>query len=188
MNREKMENLVENILEEIGENPQRDGLKNTPTRVAKAYEYLTRGYHQNLEEVINGAIFETTNKDMVIAKDIEIFSLCEHHMLPFYGKVHIGYIPKNKVLGVSKLARIADMFARRLQIQENLTHQIAEAIMTSIDALGVGVVMEAKHMCMMMRGVEKQHSAMVTSSVLGIFRENIKTREEFMTLIRNGLS
>ncbi|WP_028973243.1 GTP cyclohydrolase I FolE [Spirochaeta cellobiosiphila] len=186
MNLDNMENYITGILNEMGEDTNRNGLLKTPSRVAKAYEFLTQGYHQNLEEVINGAVFETSNKDMVIAKDIEIFSLCEHHMLPFFGKVHIGYIPKTKVLGVSKLARIADMFAHRLQIQENLTHQIAEAVMTSIDALGVGVVMEAKHMCMMMRGVEKQHSNMVTSSVLGSFRENIKTREEFMTLIRSN--
>ena len=179
-----MEKLVRKILEEIGEDPDREGLQRTPHRVAKAYEYLTRGYDQNLDTVVNNALFEVEENNMIIVKDIEIYSLCEHHMLPFFGKCHIGYIPNGKVLGVSKLARVTDMFARRLQIQERLTTQIAESIMDVVTPKGVGVVVEAQHLCMMMRGVEKQNSNMISSAMLGSFRESLATREEFLRLIR----
>lgn len=179
-----MEDLIRKILVEIGEDPEREGLRSTPKRVAESVKELTRGYTENIDEVVNGAIFECDANDMVIVKDIELFSLCEHHMLPFFGKCHIGYIPRGKVLGVSKLARIADAFARRLQIQERLTNQIANVIMEKIDPVGVGVVIEAKHLCMMMRGVEKQHSSMLTSAMLGCFRTRPATRNEFLQLIR----
>ncbi|NVJ66275.1 MAG: GTP cyclohydrolase I FolE [Gammaproteobacteria bacterium] len=180
---DKLANLYHNILEEIGEDTKRDGILDTPKRAAKAMQFLTRGYGQSLEEVVNNAIFESDNDSMVIVKDIELYSMCEHHMLPFVGKVHIGYLPTGKVLGLSKLARISDMFARRLQIQENLTKQIAEAIQEVTDAAGVGVIIEAKHMCMMMRGVEKQNSVMTSSTMLGLFRTSEKTRNEFISLI-----
>lgn len=179
-----MQKQVTEILQFLGEDPNREGLIDTPKRVEKAYQYLTRGYHQNLEEVINGAIFESESDEMIIVRDIEFFSLCEHHMLPFFGKCHIGYIPKGKIFGVSKLARIVDMFARRLQIQERLTTQISSAIMETIDAEGVGVVCEAQHLCMRMRGVEKQNSIMTTSSMLGSFRKEASTRQEFLRLIK----
>ena len=179
-----MQKQVTEILQFLGEDPNREGLINTPKLVEKAYQYLTRGYHQNLEEVINGAIFESESDEMIIVRDIEFFSLCEHHMLPFFGKCHIGYIPKGKIFGVSKLARIVDMFARRLQIQERLTTQISSAIMETIDAEGVGVVCEAQHLCMRMRGVEKQNSIMTTSSMLGSFRKEASTRQEFLRLIK----
>src|SRR5207253_1576885 len=155
----------------------------TPARVAKALAFLTYGYRANLREVINQALFSQTTGGMVIVKDIELYSLCEHHMLPFYGRCHIAYIPNGKVFGVSKLARIVDMFSRRLQLQERLTEQISEVVMREIGAKGVGVMIEARHLCMMMRGVEKQNSTMVTSSVLGVFRDNLATREEFLTLV-----
>ena len=183
MNIEKVSGLIKQLLIEIGEDPEREGLLKTPERAAKAWRDLTSGYEQSLEEVINGAVFESESNNMIIVKDIEIYSLCEHHMLPFYGKVHVGYIAKDKVLGVSKLARIADMYAKRLQIQERLTAQIARAVMDSTDAEGVGVVMECKHLCMMMRGVEKQNSVMTTSSVLGSFHNDEATRLEFLHLI-----
>jgi GTP cyclohydrolase IA len=179
-----MEDLIKKILVEIGEDTSREGIQNTPQRVSETLRMLTRGYSQNVDEVLNGAIFECDANDMVIVKDIEIFSLCEHHMLPFFGKCHIGYIPRGKVLGVSKLARIADVFARRLQIQERLTNQIASVLMEKIDPVGVGVVIEAKHLCMMMRGVEKQHSSMLTSAMLGCFRTRPATRNEFLQLIK----
>ncbi len=184
MNKEKVSSLIRELLIEIGENPDREGLAKTPERVAEAYKYLTRGYSQELDKVINGAVFESEANNMIVCKDIEIYSLCEHHMLPFYGVCHIGYIAKDKVLGVSKLARIVDFYARRLQIQERLTSQIAHTIKDEVEAEGVGVVMECRHMCMMMRGVQKQHSSMVTSSVLGSFHSSTATREEFMSLIR----
>src|SRR5450830_531641 len=171
------------ILVGVGENPEREGLLDTPKRAAKAMQYLCNGYTMNLEEVINGALFESQNDEMVIVKDIELYSLCEHHLLHFIGKAHVAYIPTGKVLGLSKLARIVDMFARRLQIQENLTRQIAEAIQDVTQASGVAVVIEAKHMCMMMRGVEKQNSTMNTSVMLGAFRESNTTRMEFLQLI-----
>ena len=179
-----MQQQIRDILIEIGENPDREGLLDTPKRVEKSLAFLTRGYQQSLEEVVNGALFEAESDDMVIVRDIEFFSLCEHHMLPFFGKCHVGYIPRGKIIGVSKVARIVDMFARRLQVQERLTRQVSEALMTTLNAEGVGVVMEARHLCMQMRGVEKQHSVMTTSSMAGSFRRELATRNEFMRLIR----
>ncbi|WP_027859117.1 GTP cyclohydrolase I FolE [Marinobacterium jannaschii] len=178
-----MENAFAKIISELGEDLDREGLKDTPKRAAKAMRYLTQGYEQSLEEVVNGAMFPSDNSEMVIVKDIELYSLCEHHMLPFIGKAHVAYIPQGKVVGLSKIARIVDMYARRLQIQENMTKQIAEAIQEVTDAAGVAVVIEAKHMCMMMRGVEKQNSSMKTSMMLGSFRDNPATRAEFFSLV-----
>ncbi|WP_061237700.1 GTP cyclohydrolase I FolE [Ectopseudomonas composti] len=171
------------ILLGLGENPEREGLLDTPKRAAKAMQYLCHGYQQSLDEIVNGALFESDNDEMVIVKDIELYSLCEHHLLPFIGKAHVAYIPTGKVLGLSKVARIVDMYARRLQIQENLTKQIADAIASVTNAAGVAVVIEAKHMCMMMRGVEKQNSVMSSSVMLGAFRESCNTRHEFLQLI-----
>ena len=171
------------ILKGLGEDPEREGLLDTPKRAAKAMQYLCHGYEQNLEEIVNGALFASDNDEMVILKDIELYSLCEHHLLPFIGKAHVAYIPTGRVLGLSKLARIVDMFARRLQIQENMSRQIAEAVQQVTGALGVAVVIEAKHMCMMMRGVEKQNSQMFTSVMLGAFRDSSNTRQEFLQLI-----
>ena len=171
------------IIEAVGEDPTREGLRDTPLRAAKAMGFLTQGYDLDLETVINGAVFESDNDEMVIVQDIELYSLCEHHLLPFIGKCHIAYLPRGRVLGLSKLARITDMFARRLQIQENLTKEVASAVLEVTGARGVGVVIEAKHMCMMMRGVEKQNSVMTTSVMLGAFRDSAATRNEFMTLI-----
>jgi GTP cyclohydrolase I len=184
MNKVRVAELVRELLVEIGEDPDRDGLLKTPERVAAAYEFLTGGYKQDPAEVINEAVFESHANNMIIVKDIELYSLCEHHMLPFYGTCHIGYIARGKVLGVSKLARIVDLYARRLQIQERLTAQIAREIRDAVGAEGVGVVIEAKHLCMMMRGVEKQNSVMTTSSVLGSFHDDEATRSEFMSLLR----
>lgn len=177
--------LVKSLLAELGEDVDREGLKKTPERVAKSLIYLTRGYRQNVKAVVNGAYFTSGTNHMVILKGIELYSMCEHHMLPFYGSCAIGYISKGKVLGVSKLARIVDMYARRLQIQERLTEQIADEIMSEAKAEGVGVVIRAKHLCMMMRGVEKQNSEMVTSAVLGSFRADERVRAEFLSLV-NG--
>jgi len=177
------EELVREMLVRIGEDPSREGLSETPARVAKSLEFLTHGYAQQPAEVLNGALFTVSYDEMVIVKDIEMFSLCEHHMLPFFGKVHIAYIPKGKVIGLSKLPRLVEVFARRLQVQERLTTQLAEAIQQTIEPQGVGVVVEARHLCMMMRGVEKQHSAAVTSAMLGTFR-NQGTRNEFLSLLR----
>ncbi|MCQ4347632.1 GTP cyclohydrolase I FolE [Pseudomonas stutzeri] len=171
------------ILVGLGEDPEREGLRDTPKRAAKAMQYLCRGYEQSLEEVVNGALFASDNDEMVIVRDVELYSLCEHHLLPFIGKAHVAYIPTGQVLGLSKVARIVDMFARRLQIQENLTRQIAEAIQSVTNAAGVAVVIEAQHMCMMMRGVEKQNSVMNTSVMLGAFRQSYNTRQEFLQLI-----
>ncbi|WP_369603005.1 GTP cyclohydrolase I FolE [Hahella sp. SMD15-11] len=171
------------ILEALGEDVSREGLRDTPMRAAKAMAFLCRGYEQRLEDIVNNAIFESDNDEMVLVKNIELYSLCEHHMLPFIGHCHIAYMPNGKVLGLSKFARIVDMFARRLQIQENLTKQIAEAVQAVTDAKGVAVVIEARHMCMMMRGVEKQNSAMTTSVMLGNFRKNPATRAEFLNLV-----
>ncbi|MCP8689259.1 GTP cyclohydrolase I FolE [Marinobacterium sedimentorum] len=180
-----MENEYARIIEALGEDINREGLKDTPTRAAKAMKFLTRGYEQSLDEVVNGALFPSDNSEMVLVKDIELYSMCEHHLLPFIGKAHVAYIPQGRVVGLSKIARIVDMFARRLQIQENMTKQIAEAIMQVTDAAGVGVVIEAQHMCMMMRGIEKQHASMKTSMMLGSFRDSLATRNEFMSLIRS---
>lgn len=172
------------IIEGIGEDLQRPGLIDTPKRAAKAFEFLTKGYHQSLDEVVNGALFPSDSSEMIMVQDIELYSMCEHHMLPFIGKAHVAYIPTGHVLGLSKIARIVDMYARRLQIQEQLTVQIAESIQQITGASGVGVIIEAKHMCMMMRGVEKQNSAMKTSAMLGSFRSNQATRTEFLSLLR----
>ena len=172
------------IIEAIGEDLERPGLKDTPQRAAKAMQYLTRGYHQTVEEIVNDALFPSDCSEMVLVKDIELYSMCEHHMLPFIGKAHVAYIPDGKVLGLSKVARIVDMFARRLQIQEQLTVQVAKTIEQVTGAAGVGVIIEAKHMCMMMRGVEKQNSVMKTSAMLGSFRNQQATRNEFLSLIR----
>lgn len=186
MNTKRVEQLIHELLIELGEDPSREGLAKTPYRVAKAYEFLTRGYRQNVEEVIREAVFESEANNMIIARDIELFSLCEHHMLPFYGQCHIGYIAGDKVIGVSKLARIMEVYSRRLQIQERLTRQIAKAVMDSVHAEGVGVVIEARHLCMMMRGVEKQNSIMTTSSVLGSFHHDQATRLEFLHLLNRN--
>ncbi|MDQ7016915.1 MAG: GTP cyclohydrolase I FolE [Gammaproteobacteria bacterium] len=179
-----MEKQYSEIISSLGEDLTRDGLRDTPKRAAKAMQFLTRGYQQSVEEVVNGAIFESDTDEMVIVKEIELYSMCEHHMLPFIGKCHVAYLPKGKVIGLSKIARIVDMYARRLQIQETLTKQIAETINEVTNGSGVGVVIEAKHLCMMMRGVEKQNSVMTTSVMLGRFREDINTRNEFLNLIR----
>ena len=179
-----MQENVREMLRAIGEDPEREGLLKTPERVAKSLAYLTSGYSRSLEEIVNGALFEAESDDMVIVRDIEFFSLCEHHLLPFFGKCHVGYLPNGKILGVSKIARIVDMFARRLQIQERLTREISQAISQTLGCTGVGVVIEAQHLCMQMRGVEKQHSVMTTSSMLGSFRRELATRNEFTRLIR----
>jgi GTP cyclohydrolase I len=179
----KIETLVRQMLVELGEDPQREGLRDTPKRVAKSLAFLTHGYRADLAAVINQALFTQDTSSMVIVKDIEVYSMCEHHMLPFFGRCHIGYIPDGKVFGVSKLARLVDMYARRLQLQERLTEQISQVVMEEIGAKGVGVMVEARHLCMMMRGVEKQNSTMVTSSVLGVFRDHVATREEFLALV-----
>ncbi len=182
-NTQAMSQAYLTLLQEIGEAPDRDGLRDTPLRAAKAMQFLTQGYHMNVDSVINGALFESDNDEMVIVKDIELYSMCEHHMLPFIGKCHVAYLPKGKVIGLSKIARIVDMFARRLQIQENLTNQIATCIVEQTGASGAAVIIEAKHMCMMMRGVEKQNSTMTTSCMLGAFRRSQTTRSEFLSLI-----
>jgi GTP cyclohydrolase IA len=183
-NIDKIKALVRELLAELGEDPDREGLVNTPLRVAKSLAFLTHGTRLRLDDVINNALFTQDTSSMVIVKDIEVYSMCEHHMLPFFGRCHIGYIPNGRVFGVSKLARMVDMYARRLQLQERLTEQISQQVMDSIGAKGVGVMIEARHLCMMMRGVEKQNSTMVTSSVLGVFREYVATREEFLSLVR----
>ncbi|OHD71438.1 MAG: GTP cyclohydrolase I FolE [Spirochaetes bacterium RBG_16_49_21] len=182
-----MERLIRELLVEIGEDPDREGLLKTPRRFAESIEYLTSGYHTDITKVINKAIFTQATHNMVIVKDIELYSLCEHHLLPFFGRCHIGYISKGKIFGASKLPRIVNMYAQRLQTQERLTDQIAYAIHDSIETHGVGVVIEARHLCMMMRGIEKQNSKMITSSVLGVFRESHTTRNEFLSLVnQNG--
>jgi len=179
-----MEQEIRAILTEIGEDPDREGLQRTPERVRRSLEFLTRGYQQNLADVVHGAIFTESCDDMVIVKDIEFYSMCEHHMLPFFGKCHIGYIPRGHILGVSKLARIVDMFSRRLQVQERLCRQISDAIQEVLHPEGVGVIMEAQHLCMLMRGVQKQNSIMQTSSMLGNFRRVAQTRMEFLKLVK----
>jgi GTP cyclohydrolase I len=178
------EELIKEMLVRLGEDPQREGLVRTPERVKKAFEFLTKGYNEDPESMLKKALFTVTYDEMVIVKDVEMFSLCEHHMLPFFGKVHVAYIPNGRVIGLSKIPRLIEIFSRRLQIQERLTTQIAETIQKVIQPQGVGVVIEARHLCMMMRGVEKQHSAAVTSSMLGCFREEQETRTEFLSLIR----
>ena len=179
-----MQEEIKKILVELGEDPEREGLLKTPERVERSFKFLTRGYGQTLEEIVHGALFEAESDDMVIVRDIEFYSMCEHHMLPFFGKCHVGYIPKKQIIGVSKIARIVDMFARRFQVQERMTKQIAHAVASILDAEGVGVVVEAQHLCMRMRGVEKQNSIMTTSSMLGSFRRELATRNEFTRLIR----
>ena len=186
MNTERVEQLIHELLIELGEDPAREGLARTPHRVAKAYEFLTKGYRQSVEEAIRGTVFESEANNMIIVRDIELFSLCEHHMLPFFGRCHIGYIASDKVIGVSKIARIMEVYSRRLQIQERLTRQIAKAVQDSVGAEGVGVVIEARHLCMMMRGVEKQNSVMTTSSVLGSFHHDQATRLEFLHLLNRN--
>jgi GTP cyclohydrolase I len=177
--------LVKQILERLGEDPLREGLARTPERVERALQFLTSGYGMDINEIVNGALFAVKYDEMVIMKDIEFFSMCEHHMLPFFGKVHVAYIPRDKVIGLSKLPRIVDVFARRLQIQERLTQQIAQTIQEMIEPVGVGVICEARHFCMMMRGVEKQHSGAVTSAMLGAFRNRKETRDEFLSLVNS---
>ncbi len=181
----KLKSAYASILTEVGEDLDRDGLRDTPQRAAKAMQFLTHGYTQTLDEVVNNAIFESDSDEMVIVRDIEMYSLCEHHMLPFIGKCHVAYLPSGRVIGLSKIARIVDMYARRLQIQENLTKQIADAVNSVTGGLGVGVIVEAQHMCMMMRGVGKQNSSMTTSSMLGRFRTDINTRNEFLSLAKS---
>ncbi len=183
-----IEPLVGQIITHLREDLGRDGLQHTPLRVARVLRELTKGYGQDPHEVLKSALFEVTYDEMVIVKDIEVFSLCEHHMLPFFGRMHIAYIPQKRVIGLSKTARIVDIFAKRLQIQERLTQQVAETIQDAIEPAGVGVVCEAQHLCMMMRGVEKQHSATITSAMLGVFRDNPKTREEFLALVSGGIT
>jgi GTP cyclohydrolase I len=180
-----MESLYARLLTELGEDITREGLVKTPERAAKAMKYLTRGYEQDVAQVVNGALFESDSDEIILVKDIELYSLCEHHLLPFIGRAHVAYIPNKKIIGLSKIARIVEVFARRLQVQERLTKQIAESLMSVTGAAGVGVVVEAKHLCMMMRGVEKQNSSMKTSCVLGVFRDDEATRKEFLHLISN---
>ena len=184
--RKKMEDLIKKLLINLGEDSEREGLKDTPRRVSESLKFLTQGYHQNIDDVVNNAVFTENVDDMVIVKDIEFYSMCEHHMLPFFGKCHIGYIPNGKIIGVSKLARVVDVFARRLQLQERLTQQVAETLEEAIEPEGVGVVMEAQHLCMLMRGVQKQNSKMVTSAMLGSFRAEAATRAEFLNLIKHS--
>jgi GTP cyclohydrolase I len=186
MNLDRIEKLVRELLTEIGEDPNREGLRKTPSRVARSFEFLMSGYDSDPREIVNGAIFQAESNNMIISRDIEVYSMCEHHMLPFFGKCHVGYIADKKVLGLSKMARIVDVYSRRLQIQERLTAQIAQEIMDLTNAEGVGVVVECQHLCSMMRGVQKQNSIMTTSSVLGSFRDDPATRAEFMHLISRG--
>jgi GTP cyclohydrolase IA len=181
----EMSDLVRKLIVQLGENPERDGLKRTPERYAKALQFLTSGYRQDPKKILNGAVFKVCYDQMVVVKDIEMFSLCEHHMLPFFGKCHVAYIASEKVIGLSKIARLVNLYARRLQIQERLTSQIATSIQESLSPQGVGVIIEARHLCMVMRGVEKQHSTAVTSAMLGVFRENKQTRDEFLSLVNS---
>ena len=184
---DKIADLTNKLLEEIGEDPKREGLIKTPLRVAKSWKFFSNGYNQNIDDIINNAIFNEDSKDMVVVRDVEFFSLCEHHLLPFFGKAHVAYIPDGKVIGLSKIPRIIDMFSRRLQVQERLTRQVSETVKDVLEPVGVAVIMEGQHMCMQMRGVEKQNSLATTSTMLGKFRESVRTRNEFMSLI-NRLS
>ncbi|PYK72617.1 MAG: GTP cyclohydrolase I FolE [Verrucomicrobia bacterium] len=186
MDLETLEEAYRSLLEAIGEDPNRQGLVRTPIRAARALEFLTNGYRQNLEDIVNDAVFDSDASEIILVKDIELYSLCEHHLLPFIGRAHVAYIPNGKVIGLSKVARIVDVFARRLQIQENLTTQIAESLMKCLEPSGVAVVVEAKHLCMMMRGVEKQNSVMKTSCLLGTFKEDARTRSEFLSLLKES--
>lgn len=181
------EELVSKLLKEMGEDPSREGLLRTPRRVAKSFDFLMSGYKQDVKQVLNGAVFSEKYSEMVIVKDIDVFSMCEHHLLPFYGKAHVAYIPNGKILGLSKLPRIVEVFSRRLQVQERLTQQIADTLYEVLNPNGVGVVIEARHMCMMMRGVEKQNSSATTSAMLGAFRDDVKTRQEFLALLERRL-
>jgi GTP cyclohydrolase IA len=183
----RREEIVTQLLASIGEDPSREGLQRTPQRVAKAWEFLTRGYGLDLHEVLNDAVFEEKYSEMVVVKKIDFFSLCEHHLLPFFGKVHVAYVPKGKIIGLSKIPRIVEIFSRRLQVQERLTRQIADTLFEALHPEGVGVVIEARHMCMMMRGVEKQNSSATTSAMLGVFRDDMRTRQEFLHLIESDL-
>ncbi|PYL35629.1 MAG: GTP cyclohydrolase I FolE [Verrucomicrobia bacterium] len=182
---DRVANAYRELLQSIGEDVNREGLQRTPDRAARALEFLTQGYRQNLDEILNGAVFESSASEIILVKDIELYSLCEHHLLPFIGRAHVAYLPNGKVIGLSKVARIVDVFARRLQIQENLTTQIAESLMNCLQPSGVAVVVEAKHLCMMMRGVEKQNSVMKTSCLLGTFKEDARTRSEFLSLLKD---
>ncbi|MBA3661245.1 MAG: GTP cyclohydrolase I FolE [Gammaproteobacteria bacterium] len=180
-----METYFKKIIETLGEDPNREGLKNTPKRAAQAFAFLTQGYKQSVTDIVNGALFPSDNDELVLVKNIELYSLCEHHLLPFIGKCHVGYLPQGKILGLSKIARLVDMHARRLQVQENLTKEIAETIYDITGAKGVGVIIEAQHLCMMMRGVEKQNSTMTTAVTLGLIRDDAGLRSEFLSLVRN---
>jgi GTP cyclohydrolase I len=186
--KESIADLVRKMIQHVGEDPNREGLRKTPERFEKAFRFLTGGYHQNVDTILNGATFSVHYDEMVVVKDIEFFSLCEHHLLPFFGKAHVAYLPSKRVLGLSKIARLVNMFARRLQIQERMTSQIADAIQDKISPEGVGVIIEARHLCMQMRGVEKQHGQAVTSAMLGSFRHNKQTRDEFLSLVRSNHS
>ena len=182
----ELEEVVRRMLLHLGEDPDREGLRRTPTRVAKSMRWLTRGYDRSIQDVIGNAVFEEAHESMVLVRDVEVYSLCEHHMLPFFGKAHIAYYPNGRIVGLSKLPRVVDVFARRLQVQERLTDQIADALMDVLEPMGVGVVIEAYHLCMMMRGVQKQNSKTVTSALRGIFRDDAKTRDEFLRLAHGG--
>ena len=184
----RVADLVRQMLEELGENPGREGLLQTPSRVAQSMGFLTSGYSMDIDKVLNGAVFTEAYSEMVIVKDIDLFSMCEHHLLPFFGRAHVAYIPNGKILGLSKIPRIVEVFSRRIQVQERLTQQIAETIYNALNPEGVGVVIEARHMCMMMRGVEKQNSVATTSSMLGVFRDDVRTRHEFLNLIGKSLT
>lgn len=181
-----MQDYYKKIIEALGEDPNREGLRDTPKRAAKAMEFLTQGYRQSIDEIVNGALFHSDNDEMVLVKNIELYSLCEHHLLPFIGKCHVAYVPNGKIIGLSKIARIVDFHARRLQVQENLTKEIAHTVYDVVNAKGVGVIIEAQHLCMMMRGVEKQNSVMTTSVMLGLLRQDPRTRAEFLSLVKNS--
>jgi GTP cyclohydrolase I len=186
MNGDSFPRLVEQMLLQLGEDPSREGLVKTPERVARAMRFMTKGYQEDPKEVINGALFTEDYQEMIVLKDLDFFSLCEHHMLPFFGKAHVAYLPKHRIVGISKLARLVEVYARRLQVQERMTTQIANILMDELDPQGVGVVLQAEHLCMRMRGVEKQNSVVLTSAMLGVFRSHHETRQEFMTLVHNS--